>query len=294
MAVRRLRIASGGVLLLAALAVGVLTAVLTATWLGSQPDDGTAPSDAPALAPTITVVAIRSDIPAGTALSAPLLREMEIAPDTALAGVYTNSNRLVSRVTRYPLQASEQVVESKLVPTEGAQGTGLAYSVPEGMRAVSVPFSEVMGAGGLVVPGDHVDILVHTKNERLFGPGDVVPEGEEGRPTVVTVLQDVLVLAVGIRRSRPRHAATRERRGPTRRPLGDARRHPGAGAAHVLREPGGHAGPGHARVRRRLALRAEPRIQAGDRARERPGPASHALIARKRQEAAGWPGISAR
>ena len=198
MAVRRLRIASGGVLLLAALAVGVLTAVLTATWLGSQPDgDGQATADAPAPTPTLTVVAIRSDIPAGTTLSAPLLREMEIALDTALAGVYTNSNRLVGRVTRYPLVAGEQVVEGKLVGTESALGTGLAFSVPEGMRAVSVPFSEVMGAGGLVVPGDRVDILVHTKNERLFGPGDVVPEGEEGRPTVVTVLQDVLVLAVG-------------------------------------------------------------------------------------------------
>ena len=171
--------------------------MLTATWLGSQSDGDTPTADAPAPTPTITVVVIRNDIPAGTTLSAPLLRELEIAPDTALAGVYSNGNRLVGRVTRYPLVAGEQVVEGKLVGTESALGTGLAFSVPEGMRAVSVPFSEVMGAGGLVVPGDRVDILVHTKNERLFGPGDVVPEGDALRPTVVTVLQDVLVLAVG-------------------------------------------------------------------------------------------------
>ena len=197
MAVRRLRIASGGVLLLAALAVGVLTAVLTATWLDSQEGGATGVEDAPAPQSTITAVVIRNDIPAGTTLSAPLLREMEIASDSALAGVYTNSNRLVGRITRYPLVAGEQVVEGKLVGTESAPGTGLAFSVPEDTRAVSVPFSEVMGAGGLVVPGDHVDILVHTKNERLFGPGDDIPDGDSGRPTVVTVLQDVLVLAVG-------------------------------------------------------------------------------------------------
>ena len=42
-----------------------------------------------------------------------------------------------------------------------------------------------------------VDVLVHTQNEKLFGPGDVIPEDEGGRVVVVTVLQDVLVLAVG-------------------------------------------------------------------------------------------------
>jgi pilus assembly protein CpaB len=199
MAVRRLRIASGGVLLLAALVVGVLTAVLTATWLGSQdPEgDGTVAADPGTNTQMTTVVVIRNDIPAGTTLSTPLLREIEIAADTALLGVYTTSNRVVGRVTRYPLVAGEQVVESKLVGTETTLGTGLAFSVPEGMRAVSVPFSEVMGAGGLVVPGDQVDVLVHTNNERLFGPGEVIPEGDGGRPIVVTVLQDVLVLAVG-------------------------------------------------------------------------------------------------
>ena len=62
---------------------------------------------------------------------------------------------------------------------------------------MSVPFSEVMGAGGLVVPGDRVDIMVHTQYEKLFGPEDTIPTGEGGRAIVVTVLQDVLVLAVG-------------------------------------------------------------------------------------------------
>jgi len=175
----------------------VLTAVLTATWLNTQSNDGETVVEDVAPQQKQTVVVIRSDIPAGTTLSAPLLREMEIASETALVGVYSSTSRVVGRVTRYPLVAGEQVVEGKLVGTENTVGTGLAFSVPEGMRAVSVPFSEVMGAGGLVVPGDRVDVLVHTKNERLFGPGDVIPEGDEGRPIVVTVLQDVLVLAVG-------------------------------------------------------------------------------------------------
>ena len=66
------------------------------------------------------------------------------------------------------------------------------------MRAISVPFSEVMGAGGLVLAGDRVDVLVSTQFEKLFGPDEDVPADEDGgRPIVVTVLQDVLVLSVG-------------------------------------------------------------------------------------------------
>src|SRR5690606_11727017 len=68
-------------------------------------------------------------------------------------------------------------------------------------RGVSVPFSEVMGAGGLVVPGDRVDVLVATEYGRLFGPDqlreDPETNSDAGHPTVITLLQDVLVLAVG-------------------------------------------------------------------------------------------------
>ena len=198
MSVRRVKIASGGMLLTAALVVGVATAVLTASWLSSQEDGGgQTVVDAQSPVPTVRVVVVRDDIAAGTTLSVALLREMDVPPDTALSGAYSSTNRLVGRITRYPLVAGEQLVDGKLVGADGETGEGLAFSVPTGMRAVSVPFSEVMGAGGLVVPGDRVDIMVHTQYGRLFGPEDTIPVGEGGRAIVVTVLQDVLVLAVG-------------------------------------------------------------------------------------------------
>jgi pilus assembly protein CpaB len=194
---RRLRIASGGMLLFAALAVGLVTAVITMNWLNTQQAAEDETTEAPATA-LVTVLAARDTVPAGTTLSAPLLKEIEVPQDSTLLGGFTNTNRLVGRVTLYPLVANEQIVESKLVGSDSPRGTGLAFSVPDGMRAVSVPFSEVMGAGGLVVAGDRVDVLVATQFERLFGPDEDIPADEDGgRPIVVTVLQDVLVLSVG-------------------------------------------------------------------------------------------------
>lgn len=65
------------------------------------------------------------------------------------------------------------------------------------MRAASVQFSEIMGAGGLIVPGDRVDVMVATDYGRLFGPEEQPDDDVTGHPTVITILQDLLVLAVG-------------------------------------------------------------------------------------------------
>jgi pilus assembly protein CpaB len=64
------------------------------------------------------------------------------------------------------------------------------------MRAVAVPFSPVLGAGGLVVPGDRVDVLVYTEYGNLFGPDEPVEPDSAAHATVLTLLQNVSVLAM--------------------------------------------------------------------------------------------------
>src|SRR5439155_23088698 len=56
--------------------------------------------------------------------------------------------------------------------------------VPSGKRAMSVTFTELSTAGGLVAPGDHVDVIgVFNKNTL-------------GKDQSMLILQDILVLAV--------------------------------------------------------------------------------------------------
>lgn len=200
MIMRRLRAVSGGMLLFAALGVGAVTAVLTVSWLQSQEasEDAAVVTDSGALEMRSVVVA-RSDLPAGTALTAPMLRVVEVPTGSVAPGVMGETTAVTGRTLRYPLFAGEQLLASKLVGADQGGGSGLAFSIPPGMRAVSVPFTEVMGAGGLVVPGDRVDVLVATTYERLFEPGQLIDDDSEeaGHPTVLTALQNALVLAVG-------------------------------------------------------------------------------------------------
>jgi pilus assembly protein CpaB len=203
--VRRLKFSSGSALMFAGLAVGVLTALATAVWLGGQESgdsagavvDGGAVA-APTVGPTTRVVVLREPTRAGTELTALLLRYVDFPRESLPDGVFHDIEALDGRVSRFAMVAGEPVLESRLVNDEVEPGAGLAFAVPPGFRAVSAPFSELLGAGGLVIPGDRVDVLVATTYERLFGPEQVIdPLIDKSHPVVVTVLQNVLVVAVG-------------------------------------------------------------------------------------------------
>jgi len=191
------KIASGSGLLLIATVLGVMTASAAFAWLSSADDEQA--QVAASLERTRPAVVALADIPAGTRLTAEMLEVRELPDAAFLVGTSTQVDAVLGRVTRYPVLANEQVNTNKLVMEGEATGSGLAFSVPPGMRAISVSVNEVRASGGLIVPGDRVDVMVHTDYERLFAPADlagVVTSEEKRHPTTLTVLQDVLVLAV--------------------------------------------------------------------------------------------------
>ncbi len=151
------------------------------------------------------VVVTRQPISAGTKLTTAMVETREVPAPLVLSGGFSDVKEAAGRVTRFPLVAGEQVLAARMVSGDVKTGSGLAFAVPENMRAISVPVSEISGAGGLIVPGDRVDILVATDYQSLFAPYEFLARqvagnaaaDESRRPTVFTVLQDVLVLAVG-------------------------------------------------------------------------------------------------
>ncbi len=180
------RLDPGVGLLLVAGAFGLLTALLMFGYVSGR--SGAVQST------NTLVVALKSNVKAGEAIPPEAVELVSVPLDGVQAGAVTVTANAIGQVAKFPLSAGEQVVASRLVDRKGEDA--LAFAVPEGHRAVSVPFSAVMGAGGLVVPGDRVDVLVYTEYSSLFGPGEVVPQQVATHPTVVTLLQNVLVLAL--------------------------------------------------------------------------------------------------
>jgi len=180
----------GRSLLLLALLFAVVAAVLVFVALnGNSGNDKEGAASA-----TTRVVVVAQDIDARTTLDAGMLKVADVPVDSVLKGAFSDIDDLDGQVTRYPLVSGEQVIASKIgVLKEDEEG--LSFVFPQGMRAFSIQVSEESSAGGLILPGDLVDVIA------------ILDEGTVGIDKAVTLVQGVEVLAVAQEAQQPIPAA---------------------------------------------------------------------------------------
>jgi pilus assembly protein CpaB len=110
--------------------------------------------------PDISVVVAKVPIKQRTTITPDMLELKSISTGAAIGGAFTNVNDAVGKVTKYPIEVNQQVIASAVVDTANpAVDGGLALVVPTGYRAMSIQISQVFAAGGLILPGDYVDLM---------------------------------------------------------------------------------------------------------------------------------------
>src|SRR3990172_10021112 len=183
-------------LILLGLFLGLVSAALVVVYLSKASDDGGGNVSGGVGTP---VVVASQDIPAGTRVTVEMLTLKPIASDAVLAGAYTEMETVVGQVTRVPLVSGEQVIPTKVAATGAAitdvENPPLAYVIPEGKRALSVEVSSVIGASGLIRPGDYVDVIL-TVQVQGGTSGGAAGESASRDQLARTILQNALVLSV--------------------------------------------------------------------------------------------------
>lgn len=188
--------------------------------------------------PTIQVVVSARPLPLGTRLQASDLRLVTWPAAEPVQGMFIRPEDCVNRAVITSMVANEPILEGKLAPKEG--GAGLAATIPDGMRAVSVSVNDVIGVAGFVVPGTMVDVLVTGGDElRKCHADDSRKHSCDGRRTKS---------GTGSRRQAPDGAGDYLAGKPGRRERVDHGQHSGANsvgpAQHAgLQEGGPAAGP---------------------------------------------------
>ena len=94
-------------------------------------------------------------------------------------------------VVREPILAGEPIVSRKIVRA-GDSGYMAAYLVP-GMRAMAIRVTVETAAGGFILPGDRVDVLL-TRETTLSNMG--AQESDRSKFASSTVMQNIKVLAI--------------------------------------------------------------------------------------------------
>ena len=97
----------------------------------------------------------------------------------------------VGSVVREPILAGEPIVSRKIVRA-GDSGYMAAYLEP-GMRAMAIRVTVETAAGGFILPGDRVDVLL-TRETTLANVG--ADAGDRSKFSSSTVMQNVKVLAI--------------------------------------------------------------------------------------------------
>jgi pilus assembly protein CpaB len=156
-------------------------------------------SDPPPPAPvvqmeTAEVLIAASDIGLGSTVSAQDMR-WQLWPAAGIGSNFIRQNdrpdaidQLAGSIARAPFSAGEPIRESKLI--KGTGGGYMAAILPSGMRAISVEVSPETGAGGFILPNDHVDVILSRRDRAAEkSTGSEVHTSE-------VILSNVRVLAI--------------------------------------------------------------------------------------------------
>ena len=174
-----------------ALAAGGIAALLAGRSDPPPPPPAPAPA---AQIDTVEILVARNDIGMGHVVSLNDI-QWQIWPTAAASPNFLRKSdrpdaiqQLTGAIARTPLVAGEPVREAKLIKADGSGF--MAAILPSGMRAISTDITPETGAGGFILPNDHVDVILSRRDREAEkqGAGDVV--------IAETILTNVRVLAI--------------------------------------------------------------------------------------------------
>ena len=181
------------IVLIAAVAAGLIAAVLTRFYLSAKDAEITAMKERYAARyGKVEVLCYAEDVPSGTILSeSHLLRR--VVPEMGLRGQALTIMNLGDVVGRKVVlgHRKHDVVFWADIEGGNPRDVGLASNVKKGMRAVSINASGAAAVSGMINPNDHIDVI------GTFTFPDESGKREQSALVTCTILQNVLVLATG-------------------------------------------------------------------------------------------------
>ncbi|MFP5391712.1 MAG: Flp pilus assembly protein CpaB [Gammaproteobacteria bacterium] len=168
------------VMLGVAILFGIAAVILASRWLLGHKE-----------AKPTKVVVVTAEVSRGQRLSADLLTLVDRPAADVPADAFHDPAQLAERVLKVNVVKGEVLSEAKLAPP-GTMG-GLSALISEGKRAITVRVNDVIGVAGFALPGNYVDVIVHTERD----PNENDARMARGALHVSKiVLERILVLAV--------------------------------------------------------------------------------------------------
>ncbi|HMK99129.1 MAG TPA: Flp pilus assembly protein CpaB [Acidimicrobiales bacterium] len=166
------------IVVVAAVAVGIVAAALSYSYLsGAQ---NRAYKNAKLVSAYVVVKTIPQALTGAAAVNGGYIQTKSMPAEFRPLTAITSPSSIEGKEAASTFQVGQVVVSSMFVsPAVVTEEGAFSNSIPPGDVAVTISVDDVHGVAGLVVPGDHVDILVNNDN------------------TESSLLQNVPVVAIG-------------------------------------------------------------------------------------------------
>jgi pilus assembly protein CpaB len=132
---------------------------------------------------TVEVIRASTDIAPTVEIAEAMLSKASVPKALVPEGSFSDAKKIVGRVSSQMIPKGMPVTNSLLAP----EGTppGMVARIQDGYRAVAIQVDEVVGVGGFVKPGSHVDVVI------------VMSGASKNQNISRVILQNVEVLAAG-------------------------------------------------------------------------------------------------
>jgi Flp pilus assembly protein CpaB len=146
---------------------------------------------------TVAVVIATHNVSAGTQLSGSDIQIQSIHEDNVPAGALTTTDEATGKYVSWPLTSGEPILGSALSSQPSGSDVVSGYNIPGGYRAVAIPVTPAGAVGGMLSPGDRVDVYA-TPNGQGNSSAETASQADSiapGYSPVTEVIgQDLLVL----------------------------------------------------------------------------------------------------
>ena len=184
---------------------GGLLAVVVANGSSTSSTGGPGASATPTAEPTVQVVIAKTDINLGDKITADMLdlKPMTLSARTALGqDTYDSKDQVIGKIAGGGISAGQALSPSRdfLNPGSMADGQDISGAIATGYVAVAMEIDQTSGVGTLIVPGDHVDIILSVYADQIAltnkdpaGTAIILPGGQQ--VTTKLVIQNRKILA---------------------------------------------------------------------------------------------------
>ncbi|HEV2014368.1 MAG TPA: RcpC/CpaB family pilus assembly protein [Candidatus Dormibacteraeota bacterium] len=137
-----------------------------------------------------TALVASHDLAVGTRIQDSDVAVRQVNPASVGGTVLRSPDQAIGQIVSFPVLEGQFLDAREVAATRNARLLGSGLDVPSGYRIIGVPIAPAAAVGGVLKPGDRVDVMAIPNPSKLASPVD------ESTPAPIMIGKDVLVIGL--------------------------------------------------------------------------------------------------